>query len=92
MRDSARNNKKMVAIIDYDAGNIKSVEKAFQFLGKDVCVTRNPKEIINKLGNKIKLVNIPNNKVIETKPPKATVPPKSDNVNTENPNNNTKDV
>ena len=45
MRDSARNNKKMVAIIDYDAGNIKSVEKAFQFLGKDVCVTSNPKEI-----------------------------------------------
>ena len=35
----------MVAIIDYDAGNIKSVEKAFQFLGKDVCVTRNPKDI-----------------------------------------------
>ncbi len=45
MRGSARNNEKMVAIIDYDAGNIKSVEKAFQFLGKDVCVTRNPKDI-----------------------------------------------
>ena len=25
----------MIAIIDYDAGNIKSVEKAFQFLGQD---------------------------------------------------------
>ncbi|MCR5656595.1 MAG: imidazole glycerol phosphate synthase subunit HisH [Butyrivibrio sp.] len=35
----------MLAIIDYDAGNIKSVEKAFQFLGKDVCVTRNPEDI-----------------------------------------------
>ncbi len=35
----------MLAIIDYDAGNIKSVEKAFQFLGQDVCVTRNPEEI-----------------------------------------------
>lgn len=30
----------MIAIIDYDAGNIKSVEKAFQFLGAEVCVTR----------------------------------------------------
>lgn len=35
----------MLAIIDYDAGNIKSVEKAFQYLGKDVCVTRNPEDI-----------------------------------------------
>ncbi len=35
----------MLAIIDYDAGNSKSVEKAFQFLGKDVCVTRVPEEI-----------------------------------------------
>ena len=35
----------MVAIIDYDAGNIKSVEKAFQFLGRQVTVTRNPQEI-----------------------------------------------
>ena len=25
----------MIAIIDYDAGNIKSVEKAFQFLDQD---------------------------------------------------------
>lgn len=30
----------MIAIIDYDAGNIKSVEKAFHFLGAEVCVTR----------------------------------------------------
>lgn len=29
----------MIAIIDYDAGNIKSVEKAFRFLGAEVCVT-----------------------------------------------------
>ncbi len=35
----------MLAIIDYDAGNIKSVEKAFMYLGQDVCVTRNPEEI-----------------------------------------------
>lgn len=35
----------MVAIIDYDAGNIKSVEKAFEYLGADTRVTRDPKEI-----------------------------------------------
>jgi len=37
----------MIAIIDYDAGNIKSVEKALQFLGEDVCITRDPEEILN---------------------------------------------
>ena len=37
----------MVAIIDYDAGNIKSVEKAIQFLGEDAIITRNPDEILN---------------------------------------------
>ena len=30
----------MVAIIDYDAGNIKSVEKAFQYIGEDTVLTR----------------------------------------------------
>ena len=30
----------MIAIIDYDAGNIKSVEKALQFLGQEVVITR----------------------------------------------------
>lgn len=35
----------MVAIIDYDAGNIKSVEKAFQYLGAETVVTRDPKEL-----------------------------------------------
>lgn len=30
----------MIAIIDYDAGNVKSVEKALQFLGQDVVLTR----------------------------------------------------
>ena len=30
----------MVAIIDYDAGNIKSVEKAMQLLGQEVIITR----------------------------------------------------
>lgn len=37
----------MIAIIDYDAGNIKSVEKAVQFLGEEACVTRE-KDVILK--------------------------------------------
>ncbi|AOZ96195.1 imidazole glycerol phosphate synthase subunit HisH [Butyrivibrio hungatei] len=36
----------MVAIIDYDAGNIKSVEKAFKYLGADTVVTRDATDII----------------------------------------------
>lgn len=30
----------MTGIIDYDAGNIKSVEKALHFLGEETCLTR----------------------------------------------------
>ena len=37
----------MIAIIDYDAGNIKSVEKALKTLGQDVLVTRDPEVILN---------------------------------------------
>lgn len=36
----------MIAIIDYDAGNIKSVEKAFQFLNQDVVLTRDEHQIL----------------------------------------------
>ncbi|TCL55609.1 glutamine amidotransferase [Kineothrix alysoides] len=36
----------MVAIIDYDAGNIKSVEKALLFLGEDAVVTRDRDRIL----------------------------------------------
>ena len=36
----------MIAIIDYDAGNIKSVEKALHYLGEEVVVTRNADEIL----------------------------------------------
>ena len=36
----------MVAIIDYDAGNIKSVENAVRFLGHEVTVTSNAEEIL----------------------------------------------
>jgi glutamine amidotransferase len=37
----------MVAIIDYDAGNIKSVEKALQKLGQEVVITRDAEVILN---------------------------------------------
>jgi len=37
----------MIAIIDYDAGNIRSVEKAIASLGKEVCITRDPEMILN---------------------------------------------
>ena len=37
----------MIAIIDYDAGNIKSVEKALLFLGEEVIVTRDKTIILN---------------------------------------------
>ncbi len=40
----------MIAIIDYDAGNIKSVEKAFQFLGEEVVLTRDRNVILNADG------------------------------------------
>ena len=35
-----KGNRQMIAIIDYDAGNIKSVEKAVQFLGEEAIITR----------------------------------------------------
>lgn len=37
----------MIAIIDYDAGNIKSVEKALNFLGEEAVITRDHKEILS---------------------------------------------
>lgn len=37
----------MIAMIDYDAGNIKSVEKALKTLGQEVIVTRDPDTILN---------------------------------------------
>ena len=36
----------MIAVIDYDAGNIKSVEKALLFLGQEAIVTGDSKEIL----------------------------------------------
>ena len=37
----------MIAIIDYDAGNIKSVEKVFQFLGEDTILTNDRDAILS---------------------------------------------
>ncbi|MBQ6229635.1 MAG: imidazole glycerol phosphate synthase subunit HisH [Eubacterium sp.] len=37
----------MIAIIDYDAGNIKSVEKALQYLGCEAVITRDKDVIMN---------------------------------------------
>lgn len=36
----------MIAIIDYDAGNLKSVEKALLSLGEEVVITRNQEELL----------------------------------------------
>lgn len=36
----------MIAVIDYDAGNLKSVEKALKFLGEESVVTREAHEIL----------------------------------------------
>ncbi len=37
----------MIGIIDYDAGNIKSVEKAIQYLGDEAVVSRDPQVLLN---------------------------------------------
>lgn len=42
--------KKQIAIIDYDAGNLKSVQKAFAFLGEEAVITRNREEILQADG------------------------------------------
>ena len=36
----------MIALIDYDAGNIRSVEKALGKLGQEVCVTRDREALL----------------------------------------------
>lgn len=36
----------LIAIIDYDAGNIKSVEKAFQSFGEEITITRDHQTIL----------------------------------------------
>lgn len=46
----------MIAIVDYGAGNLRSVEKALLFLGEKVNVTSNPKELL--LADKIILPGV----------------------------------
>lgn len=36
----------MIAIIDYDAGNLKSVEKALKYIGEEAVITRDKEEIL----------------------------------------------
>ena len=49
-------------------------------------------KVNNNEGNNIKFENIATNKVTEINPPKATVPPNSDIIKTENPKKSTMDV
>ena len=46
----------MIALIDYDAGNIKSVEKALMLLGEDVVVTRDRETLL--LADKVVLPGV----------------------------------
>ena len=39
-------SRTQIAIIDYDAGNLRSVEKAFAYLGETAFITRKPQEIL----------------------------------------------
>lgn len=40
----------MIAVVDYDAGNIRSVERALAHLGQKTAVTRDPEEILGADG------------------------------------------
>jgi glutamine amidotransferase len=40
----------MIAILDYDAGNIKSVEKAMIYLGEEAIITRDRDVILSADG------------------------------------------
>ena len=44
---ATRKEENVTAIIDYDAGNIKSVEKALQALGEEAVITRDGEKILN---------------------------------------------
>lgn len=42
--------EKKIAIVDYGMGNLRSVEKAFEFIGAKAKITENAEEIINSSG------------------------------------------
>lgn len=44
-RHTCKGWRMMIAIIDYDAGNLKSVYKALQFLGQEAVITRDMEKI-----------------------------------------------
>ncbi|MCR5702110.1 MAG: imidazole glycerol phosphate synthase subunit HisH [Lachnospiraceae bacterium] len=46
----------MISILDYDAGNIKSVEKALQYLGQEAVITRDRETILHS--NKVILPGV----------------------------------
>ncbi len=46
----------MIAVIDYDAGNLRSVEKAFLSLGEQVSLTRDKEQIL--LADKVVLPGV----------------------------------
>ena len=46
----AEKGRYMIAIIDYDAGNIKSVEKALLYLGQETAASRDPDTILGADG------------------------------------------
>ena len=49
-------------------------------------------KVKTKAGSSLKLESIPKKSVTATNPPRAIVPPKLDNINTENPKNSTIEV
>ena len=49
-------------------------------------------KVSNNEGNSSRLETIASSKVMDTKPPKAIVPPKLDTVNTKNPKKSTMEV
>ena len=61
----------MIAIIDYDAGNIKSVEKALQYLGEEAVITRDREEILNS--DKVILPGQEISKIVEFELTKKTI-------------------
>jgi glutamine amidotransferase len=46
-RFTVKECEKMIAIIDYDAGNLKSVEKALISLGEEVVITRDKQQLLS---------------------------------------------
>lgn len=40
----------MISIIDYGMGNLRSVQKAFEFIGAEAEITGNPEDILNSKG------------------------------------------